>query len=293
MVKNKTGKTNVVWIVMGVILTIYSLSLILLVGWGVMIALKSPSEFGSTGVMPSSNLSFESFIIAFNNLYVVVRVGNQLLPVYFIEMFYNTFVYSTGGAFMQTTCTMLMAYATAKFKYKYSSFITVLVYTLMVLPISGSMAAGISVAKKVGTYNSMLGLFVMKFNFLGMYFLIYQKRFQAVPNEFAEAAKMDGASNLQIFTRIMIPVTKTTFFMVFMLYFMSYWSDYMTPLTYMPSRPTMAYGLFKFKSSLDNDLSIPSVTIAGSIIMMVPMFLIYAFFNKKIYGNMTFGGIKA
>ena len=66
----------------------------------------------------------------------------------------------------------------------------------------------------------------------------------------------------------------------------------MTPLMFMPTRPTMAYGLFRFKSSAENVLSIPSVTIAGSIIMMLPMFLIYVCFNNKIYGNLTFGGIK-
>ncbi len=292
MLTKKKRKTSAVWIVFGTILTIYSISLIFMVTWGVMIALKSPAEFNLSGVMFSKNLSFESFKTAFKHLYITVRVDDVLRPVMFGEMFYNTFVYAIGCAFMQTTCTMIMAYATAKFNYAFSKFITVLVYTLMVLPIGGSMAAGITVAKRVGTYGTMLGLFVMKFHFLGMYFLIYQTRFKAIANEYIEAARIDGASNLRILYSIMLPMTKTTFFMVFMLYFMSYWSDYMTPMVYMPTRPTMAYGLFRFKNSAENILSIPSVTIAGSVIMMLPMFLIYAFFNKKIYGNLTFGGVK-
>ena len=185
MVNKKEKKTNIVWILMGAILTVYSLSLIFMVVWGIMISFKSPEEFNYSGVMFSSNLSFKSFDIAMNNLYVMVRINNRLVPVYFLEMFYNTFVYSAGSAFMQTTCTMIMAYATAKFRYKYSTFITVLVYTLMVLPVHASMAAGISVAKTVGTYDSMVGLFIMKFHFLGMYFLIYQTRFKAIPREFA------------------------------------------------------------------------------------------------------------
>ena len=288
----KQKRTSPIWIFFGLILTVYAFSLIFLVGWGIMIALKSPAEYNFSGVMFSTNLSFESFSTALRYLYITVRVDNQLKVVTFLEMFYNTFVYALGCAFMQTTCTMIMAYMTTKYNYKFSKIITVLVYTLMVLPIGGSTAAAISLAKKVGTYGSMIGLFIMKFHFLGMYFLVYQARFKAIPNDFMDAARMDGASNFRIFTSIMVPMTKTTYFMVYMLYFMSYWSDYMTPLMFMPARPTMAYGLFRFKSSSENVLSIPSVTIAGSVIMMLPMFLIYVCFNKKIYGNLTFGGIK-
>ena len=102
----------------------------------------------------------------------------------------------------------------------------------------------------------MFGMFVMKFNFLGLYFLIYQTRFNAISDDFKEAAMIDGASNLRIFLTIMVPMTKTTFFMVFMMHFMGFWSDYMTPLIYVETRPTMALGLFRFKNSSENALSI-------------------------------------
>lgn len=288
----KKYKTSPIWIAMFVVLAIYSASLIFLVGWGVMLAFKSPAEYNFSGVHFTFNLSVESFDTALKYLYIPIRYGNQIRKVGFMEMFYNTMVYSLGCALSQTVCVMIMAYMTAKFNYKFSSFLIALAYVLMVLPIGGSMAAGIRVAKMAGTYGTMLGMFVMKFNFLGMYFLIYHARFKAIEKEYTEAAKMDGASNLRVFISIMIPMTRTTFFMIYMMHFMGYWGDYMTPLIYMDTRPTMALGLFKFKSSAENALSIPSVTIAGSIIMMAPMFILYVLFNKKIYGNLTFGGIK-
>ena len=76
--EKKQKRTSPIWIFFGLILTVYAFSLIFLVGWGIMIALKSPAEYNFSGVMFSTNLGFESFSTCSGESIIVKRLKISL-----------------------------------------------------------------------------------------------------------------------------------------------------------------------------------------------------------------------
>ena len=103
---------------------------------------------------------------------------------------------------------------------------------------------------------------------------------------------MDGASALRIYLQIMLPLVSKTFLTVFLLNFITFWNDYQTPLVFMPNRPTVAYGLYEFNQRTDIEFSVVPLKIAGAVLVMLPVLVIFFAFQKKIMGNIVMGGLK-
>ena len=116
--------------------------------------------------------------------------------------------------------------------------------------------------------------------------------FRGIPKDFADAAYIDGASEWQVLFRIMMPMARNTLFTVILLNFIGYWNDYQTPLLYIPSYPTMAYGLYLFSNDTTNALSTVPMKITGCMIMMLPILVLFLFFHKRLIGNLSMGGLK-
>ena len=114
----------------------------------------------------------------------------------------------------------------------------------------------------------------------------------AIPESFSEAAKIDGAGNFTIMVTIMLPLVKTTFSTIFLIYFINFWNDYQTPLLYMPNRPTISYGLYRFGNSVNAELSSVPMQIMGSMLVFIPILLVFTLFSKKMMGNISMGGLK-
>ena len=160
------------------------------------------------------------------------------------------------------------------------------------MPVVGSLPSEIQMSKLFGLYNHIWGTWIMKFNFLGIYFLVFQTIFKGFAKEFSEAAKIDGANNFVIFFRIMMPLVKNTFFTVFLILFITYWNDYQVALIYIPDYPTVALGAYRFSVSQEGELGSIEMKVAGAMLVFIPIFIVYAVFNKRLMGNLTLGGVK-
>ena len=132
----------------------------------------------------------------------------------------------------------------------------------------------------------------MKANFLGMYFLVFYNVFKAAPKEFTEAAKIDGAGNLSILLRIMLPLARNTFFTVMLINFIGFWNDYQIPLIYLPHSPTVALGMLHMASTTENSLSTVPMRMTGAMLMLLPILVVFLAFQKRLIGNLAIGGIK-
>jgi ABC-type glycerol-3-phosphate transport system permease component len=162
----------------------------------------------------------------------------------------------------------------------------------MGLPIVGSLPSEIMMAQNLGLYDQMWGVWLMKANFLGMYFLVFFASFQSLPKDFAEAARMDGASNFRILFQISLPMVRNTFFVVLLLKFIDFWNDYQTPMIYLRSFPTAALGIYSFSFSYGTQSSWPPMKITGSMILLLPVLIVFLCFHDKMIGNVSMGGIK-
>lgn len=221
--------------------------------------------------------------------------------VYMWQMYVYSLLYAGGCALVSTFVPCIAAYACARFNYKFSRFMHTLVIVVMMIPIVGSAPSEIALAKSLGLFNEIWGLWIMKANFLGLYFLVFYDICKALPTSFSEAAKMDGANNYQIFFQIAMPLIKNTFFTVLLIRFIGFWNDYQTPMVYMPSYPTVAFGLNTLVSKAGNSVNeketgfsldaVPS-KMAAVVLTATPVCILFAIFQNRLLGNLTMGGVK-
>lgn len=283
---------SVLEVIVLAILVIYAVLLVVPTLWGLMSSVKTDYDFRHNILKLPEEWKFDNYLTSFFGFYVEVQRNGVQTKVYMPEMFLNSLLYAGGCALVATYIPCQMAYVTAKFKYRMSKIITAVVIVCMALPIVGSLPSEIQVARKLGMYNTIWGMWLMKAHFLSVYFLIFQGVFRSVPDAYVEAAKIDGATNFTIYTKIMMPLASKTFFTVYLLNFIAFWNDYQTPLIFMPDVPTVAYGLYEFnKRTVATFSSIP-LKLSGAVLVLLPVLILFLIFQKRLMGNLSIGGIK-
>lgn len=213
-----------------------------------------------------------------------------------LEMYRNTILYAVGSSLTGTIVPYITAYCCARFKYKFSKVLYTTVLIVMMIPIVGSTPSEIRLVQSLGIINKVYCHWIMSANFLGLYFLIFYDVCKAFPETYAEAAKMDGANNFQVFFRIATPLLRNTFFTVFLIKFVTYWNSYQGALIYTPSYPVLAAGLNRIMNSgadtLRFDHTATPARMAAVVMAALPVCIVFSIFQKRLLGNLTVGGIK-
>lgn len=280
-------------VVMCALLIVYAVTLFLPMLWGLMTTFKAQAEFRKNVLGLPQDWTIENYTTALTHLYLDVRRGVSLVRVPFTRMFLYSVLYAGGCALATTVTTCVMSYASARFpQYKLSKVIYYIVVVCMILPVVGSLPSEINMSQMFGLYNKIWGLWIMKISFLGMYFLVFYATFRSLPDDYAEAARIDGAGELRIMVQIFFPLARYTFMTILLLYFIQYWNDYQVPLIYLPAYPTVAYGVFSFGNSGDAALANVPVKITACIITIIPILILFLIFHKRLIGNVSMGGLK-
>lgn len=286
-------KTSVLTIALFVILCIYVISLIIPVSWAVYSAFNDKQAYKEFYVYRLSfptKLTFENFSVALNDYYFTTNTTG--LQYNFLEMIVHSVIYTLGCAFFYTLTPCLVAYAAARFKFKFSNVIYAFVIITMALPIVGTMPSELRMLKFLHLHDTFFGMFVLRMNFLSINFLIFYAQFQMIPMTYSEAAKVDGASNFRIMTTVVMPQAVPTITTIFLLSFITFWNDYQIPRLYLPSYPTVSEGLFAFSLTGQQEFNYDPVKLAGFIGLTVPIVLLFALLNKYLRLNVATGGIK-
>lgn len=275
-------------------LVLYVLSLLIPVFWTFLTALKSPKEFDFDGNVlgwPTAG-SFDNFKTAYENFFVRVYHLGDTYYFYMGDLFVNSLLYAVGCALAATLTPCLVAYVVSNYPYRFGKVIYGIVIVTMALPIIGSLSSEIQVAKALQFYDTFIGIWIMKANFLGLYFLVFFAQFKTIPKDYMEAAKVDGAGNFRIMLQVIFPFALGTILTVFLLNFITYWNDYQTPMIYLPSHPVAAYGMYEFQMSTETVLANTPVKLAGIFLMAAPIVLVALIFSRRLMANLTVGGIK-
>lgn len=239
---------------------------------------------------------------AFNGIYYVngVKYGREGIKVGFLGMFLNTFGYALGGSLVHSICMVLMSYLCAKYRNFFSKVIYGIVMFMMMVPILGSTSSTIELIRKIHLYDTYYGFLFFKFTFSGVYFLTYHAFFESLPDAYNEAAEIDGASQLRIMVTIIMPLASKLILTTTLLSFVAMYNEYTTALLYMPTHPTLAYGVYTLSLSSESSLSngvrytptAVSARMAAIMILAIPMVTLFIFAKDKLMGNVSVGGIK-
>lgn len=277
-------------IVVGALLAVYTLAIILMAVWAVGASLKTSDSYAADPIWWNTDFHIENYVTAF--LYGFDKVIGGVRHVYIEEMFLNSLIYAAGGALCQVFCTSLVAYLITKYDCKFSRFMHNLIIVTMIIPIIGSLPSLAQVMDVLQIRNTFIGTFIMHFGFTNTYYLIFYAAYKSIPWSYAESAFIDGASHYQVYFKIMMPLTSSLFGTTFILFFINYWNDYQVPMLFLDKNPVLALGLYEFFQSYSNQLSVGTVKIAGGVIVLIPLLLLFIIFKNKLMGNLTEGGIK-
>jgi len=303
----KAQKISTSKIVISTILFVYSTVMILLFVWALMTSLKDTYDFRNNMIgfprwspVYTDPITGEETTTYFANYLRVIDgfpleitvegAGTKIVGVW--QMYLNSILYATGCAFMATFIPCVVSYIVARFKFKPLGIIYGVVIVCMIVPTVGTLPAQYRLADILHLTNSFVGAWVMSGHFLGMYFLVFYASYKVVPKDFDEAAKIDGAGNLMIMFRVIMPLVKNMFFTIFLLQFIAFWNNYQTPLLFLPELPTISYGLFEFNNNVDTQLANDVTKIAGCMYVFIPIFIVYLIFHNRLMGNLSMGGLK-
>ena len=292
----KREKLTVFPIIILVILIIYAVILFALLAYALFVATRSAEtgDFsGSYFFMENKQFYFHLGEI-FDKVYMINSEGQETTLFGIIA---NSLIYSVGSAILKTLVPCLAAYACARFHFKTSKVVYTAVLMAMIIPIVGSLPSELKVAYFFGLVNSLPGTILLKANMLGIYFFVMYSSFKSMPDDYFEAARIDGANNFQILFKIAFPLIKNVFLTILLINFVAFWNDYQTPMVYLIDKPTLGYALWSMISNAgavgDPNVGRNAVYAFNMVILSsLPLVILFSIFKDKFMGSLTMGGVK-
>lgn len=296
--KSRREHPGTIGVLTGALLVIYTIGLLAPMLWALITSFTEVNSYFDFYVDkifangPAFLLSAENYQVA--EQFMTVTTTTTSVTYNIIGLYIHSLMYAFICAGTWVIVTSVVSYLVARFNFKFSKILYNFVLITMCIPIVGALASELRMLQNLGIYDSWISMAVLKFNFLGVYFLTFVAMFKAIPKEYTEAAKIDGASNLYIMLKVIFPQALNMTVTVFLLNFITYWNDYKTAMLYLPSYPVATYGVYYFMNTPMNSgaTSQVPVQVAGAILMTLPILIVFIVFNKRLRGGVYVGGIK-
>ena len=205
--------------------------------------------------------------------------------------FRNTLIIEIGTIVGTVFSCSIVAYGFARLEAPGRNFWFIVLLSTMMLPGVVTMIPVYLIFRQLGWVNTFLPLIVPNWFGSAFYIFLLRQFFMTIPRDFEEAARIDGANTWQIITRIVLPLSKPALATVTIFTFMGVWNDFMGPLIYLnkPETYTLALGLNFFKGQYTSDWN---MLMAASLVMMLPLVLLFFAAQKAFIEGITLTGIK-
>lgn len=298
--RKKCARTNfsILKIVLLLLLVIYVFSLLAPIFWALLTSLKSYEEYAIlenvTGFPKIRGFAdiIANYKEAWQQGYAYATVDGKMLFFTIPDQILNSLIYGLGGMVAATLTPCVTAYVCARYPYKFGNVIYTIVIFAMVLPIVGSLPSELELVRTLGIYDTFWGTWIQKANFLGTYFLVFHAQFKMISNTYTEAARIDGASEFFIMLRVIMPMAKGTIGTIGLLKFVEFWNDYQTPMVFLPSHPTLSYGMYQFSQRIGQVISSVPMRVSYMVVVVIPILILFIALHDKMIGNISMGGIK-
>ncbi len=225
--------------------------------------------------------------------FVPGNYGDVFSAVPFLRYTFNTMTV----AFLSTVGVVLssipVAYALSRMKWRGRNVVFVLVLATLMLPYQVTALPLYVVFVKIFHWVPGLKPLIVP-SFFGDAFSIFLLRqfFRSVPDDLADAARVDGASDWQIMTRVIVPLAKPAIAAVALFNFLYAWNDFFAPLLYVGEDSkswTLAIGLSEFKALHHVQWNL---TMAASLEFMIPVVILFFLMQKVFIEGITVTGVK-
>ena len=213
------------------------------------------------------------------------------------------------GTVIGVLLTTMMGYVLSRPQFKLRGFLQWVVFIPMIF--TGGMVANYVVVANILHLNDTIWCLVLPLAVSSWNVTISKTFFrQTIPDSIIESAKIDGASQLTIFARIVVPISKPVFATVALFLTFGYWNDWlqaalyinndaliglqpllnrmMGQLTYLANNPTAGLSLQQYRASMPSE----SVRMAIATVIVIPIACAYPFFQKYFISGLTVGAVK-
>ncbi len=244
--------------------------------------------------------SFKPRQDVFNNKLIPdpVELGNYAkvidqLP--FLRWTFNSLVVGLSAATAVTLSSALVAFGFAYFQFKGKNALFALVLGSMMLPSAATLIPTYLIWDRLGFTGTQVPLWAGNLFGSAFYIFLLRQFFRGLPREVFDAARVDGAGFFALFWRIALPMSKPALAITFILEFQASWVDLLKPLVYLNDTNlfTLPRGL---KAVLDNfgqgGQREWEVVMAANVLVVLPMFLLFAVAGKYIMQGISVSGSK-
>jgi len=209
----------------------------------------------------------------------------------FLLYFRNSFFVSSMAALGQVATCALAGYAFARMELPGKNLIFALILATAFVPAEVTIIPEFLLMRQLGWIDSFLPLIVPSFLVGSFGTFMLREYFASLPDEYGEAARIDGAGPWRIFWRIYLPLARPALISIFVIAFINNWDELLRPLLYLnsPELRTVPLGLMRFVGEFESEWTL---LMAGSVASTLPLILIYVLGQKYVLQGFAGGGVK-
>ncbi len=276
--KSKKRSENIKKILTIVVLTAFALIILFPLVWMISTALKSDEElFKGFHLIPEA-WKWSNFPKAW-----------QAVP--FTRYTLNTLFITILCMIGTILSSSLVAFGFSKMNFKGKRIIFPIVLATMMIPGSVTMIPTYILFARLHWVGSYLPLIVPAFFGSAFYIFLLRQFMMGIPNDYLEAAKIEGANDLKIYATIILPLVRPALISVAIFEFNAKWNDFLGPLLYITKDKmyTLQFGLRSFQSAHGTEWQL---FMAASIIVLIPVVIIFFCLQRYFIEGVSMSGIK-
>ena len=209
----------------------------------------------------------------------------------FVQMFMNSMKVAIPATIGNTIFASLAGYAFARLEFKGRNFIFMLFIASMMVPYAITLIPRFLFFRNLGFYDTYVPLIAPVM--FGTAFSIFLTRqfFMTIPKELEEAAIVDGCSHFRVWAQIIMPISKPIIATLAVFQFQSSYNDFLGPVIYIASdkKFTVQMGLNSFRNSFTSRYDL---IMAGSIMALIPVLILFVLCQKYIVSGIVMGSVK-
>jgi ABC-type glycerol-3-phosphate transport system permease component len=269
-----------IFAVVSALFFLYMLTLIFPFVWMLLNSLKTNMDFfKDIWSLPEKPL-LSNYVNVWDQMNLLVYFGNSIKL-------------TLLGTLASILTASMASYVIAKYKFKLSKLLYTMAIVVMLIPSIGTIAALYKFMISTHLFNTHLGLVLLYSGGFGFNFILLYGFFKSVSWSYAEAGFVDGASDAQVFLRIMLPQARPGIIAVAIIQGINVWNDYFNPYMFLQdkSKMTLAVGIYNLVQEQSYAADWPKL-FAAMIIATVPVLIVYAIFSNTIIENTVAGGLK-
>lgn len=211
---------------------------------------------------------------------------------YFLKWIFNSLLITFATSFIGVSLASTAAYAFSRYRFVGKKWGLQLLLLSQMIPAGMLILPLYLMIMKLNLINTYLGM-IIAYSVSSLPFSIWILKgyYDTIPRSLEEAAMVDGANELQAFYRIILPLSTPALSITFLFNFTTAWNEYLVArvVLYNPQNYTWTLGLFELQGQFITQWGMFT---AGSIIITIPVLLIFLYSSKWLVSGLTLGSVK-